>query len=832
MLDAVGKPRSLKVHVPERPGQVDRHIGSTEKIERLTGWRRGRRSRRGSSAPSPGTARTRPGGGGISARDDKRLLVLGAGPAQLGSCPAAREPASSSSPSDRDPARRASVRGPARDRLGRGRARARRGLPRRGASTGSSRPGSTGRSGSRRASPSGSPAAPDRRRDRDARDLEAARSASASRPRRAAAALRARQRPRAAGRPVRRQGSRPAGPARARRSCATPDELADAASAALAASRSARALVEELVDGPEVTVNAFSIDGRFHPLTVTDRLTADPPRSASRSRTRGRAATPASGDAVDRAAAARPRRSASATARPTRRSGWAGRRPARDRARRAARRRSRRRALPGRARRRPERARARFRARRAVGRTPRPALVGGAASASSSRPRARCAASAALEEARAPRASTSVTSTASRATLRPAAARRRPRRRGARRRRQPRRRARPGSPCRRRSYASRSSMPSASSRRKTRLPAAGDRRGGDRGRRGDPALRLADHRPARRGARAADGRVPRGRARARRRLRHRALHLALVALGVGPGDEVITTPITWPATANVIVHTGATPVFVDVRDGDLNIDPERVGSRGHRADEGDPARPPRRPAVRPRSDPGARAARWSRTPRTRPRRATAAARSAGSPTRPASRSTRRRTSPPARAGSSRRTDDDVADAIRDLRLMRRGDGSLYDLTVPGYKANLSDVLAAIALVQLDKLERHAEIRRRQFALYDEAVAALDGVEPLARDPRDTHALHLYVVRIDPERAGATRDEYSARSRRRGSRRASTSCPCTADLVPRALPRPAAASGRRAGAATRSSRCRSRPRTRRRHRGRDRRRSPRPRAAHR
>src|SRR4051812_30104981 len=52
-----------------------------------------------------------------------------------------------------------------------------------------------------------------------------------------------------------------------------------------------------------------------------------------------------------------------------------------------------------------------------------------------------------------------------------------------------------------------------------------------------------------------------------------ALHLALVALGVGPGDEVITSPITWPATANVIVHTGATPVFVDVRDGDLNIDP-------------------------------------------------------------------------------------------------------------------------------------------------------------------------------------------------------------------------------------------------------------------
>src|SRR3954469_14764094 len=52
-----------------------------------------------------------------------------------------------------------------------------------------------------------------------------------------------------------------------------------------------------------------------------------------------------------------------------------------------------------------------------------------------------------------------------------------------------------------------------------------------------------------------------------------ALHLSLVALGVGPGDEVITTSLTWPATANVIVHCGATPVFADVREDTLNIDP-------------------------------------------------------------------------------------------------------------------------------------------------------------------------------------------------------------------------------------------------------------------
>ena len=105
--------------------------------------------------------------------------------------------------------------------------------------------------------------------------------------------------------------------------------------------------------------------------------------------------------------------------------------------------------------------------------------------------------------------------------------------------------------------------------------------------------------------------------------------------------------------------------------------------------------------------------------------------------------------------------DDLAEAIRALTIMRRGHGSLYDVAVPGYKANLPDVLASIALCQLDKVERHRALRMRQVELYDAAVAGLEGIEPVARDPRDTHAHHLYVVRVDPARAGATRDEYRA-----------------------------------------------------------------------
>jgi dTDP-4-amino-4,6-dideoxygalactose transaminase len=225
-----------------------------------------------------------------------------------------------------------------------------------------------------------------------------------------------------------------------------------------------------------------------------------------------------------------------------------------------------------------------------------------------------------------------------------------------------------------------------------------------------------------------------------------ALHLSLVALGVGPGDEVITTSITWPATANVIVHCGATPVFADVRDDTLNIDPAHTGELitertkaiipvdlyGQAADLDELAA-----FGIPIVEDAAHAA----ESRYRGRKVGAIADltcfslyatkniAAGE------------------GGLIATNRDDLAEALDDLRVMRRGHGSLYDIAVPGYKANLSDVLASIALVQLDKVDKHAEIRARHVAIYDEGIADLDGVEVVARDPRDVHANHLYVVRI-------------------------------------------------------------------------------------
>ena len=237
-----------------------------------------------------------------------------------------------------------------------------------------------------------------------------------------------------------------------------------------------------------------------------------------------------------------------------------------------------------------------------------------------------------------------------------------------------------------------------------------------------------------------------------------ALHISLVALGVGPGDEVITSSLTWPATANVIVHCGATPLFADVGEETLNIDPERVrelvGERtkailpvdlyGQPADL-DPLLALGIPVV----EDAAHAAEARYRDRKVGSIADATCFSLYATKNIAA----------GEGGLIATSRDDLATQLDDLRVMRRGHGSRYDIAVPGYKANLSDVLASIALVQLDKIERHAEIRRRHLALYTEGIAGLDGITAVGRDPRDGHANHLFVIRVDPETAGATRDDY-------------------------------------------------------------------------
>jgi dTDP-4-amino-4,6-dideoxygalactose transaminase len=225
-----------------------------------------------------------------------------------------------------------------------------------------------------------------------------------------------------------------------------------------------------------------------------------------------------------------------------------------------------------------------------------------------------------------------------------------------------------------------------------------------------------------------------------------AMHLALVSLGVGPGDEVITTSLTWPATVNVIVHAGATPVFADVRESDLNIDPEHVAALVSRKTKailpvhlyGQPAdMDPLWALGLPVVEDAAHAAESEYRGRKIGGLSEATCFSLYATKAIAA----------GEGGIVATNSDDVAEGVRNLTQTRRSHASLYDITVPGYKANLSDVLASIALVQLAKVEQHRALREEQVEMYDEAVAELDGIEPVDRDPSDRHAHHLYPVRV-------------------------------------------------------------------------------------
>jgi dTDP-4-amino-4,6-dideoxygalactose transaminase len=239
-----------------------------------------------------------------------------------------------------------------------------------------------------------------------------------------------------------------------------------------------------------------------------------------------------------------------------------------------------------------------------------------------------------------------------------------------------------------------------------------------------------------------------------------ALHLALLAAKIGPGDEVITTPITWPATANVVVHCGATPVFVDVKEDDLNIDPALIEA----------AITPRTKAIMPVHLAGQPAELDEILALGVPvlEDATHAIESVyrgrkigsieGSLAAAFSLNATKNVAG-AEGGILTTDDDELAAEVHELRLMRRAAGALYDIRVAGFKANLPDLLAALALVQLDKVDEHADVRRRHFEAYDAAIAGLDGLTPIARDPRDVHAHHIYVIRVDPGLAGADRNAY-------------------------------------------------------------------------
>src|SRR5579862_6226200 len=216
-----------------------------------------------------------------------------------------------------------------------------------------------------------------------------------------------------------------------------------------------------------------------------------------------------------------------------------------------------------------------------------------------------------------------------------------------------------------------------------------------------------------------------------------ALHLSLVASGIGAGDEVVTTPLTFCATANVIVHTGATPVFADVDRATGNLDPAAAAAAitprtravilvhyaGRPVDVEAFAQIALRHGLVTVED----AAHCIEGVRRGRKIGTTADFTAFSFYANKNLTT-------GEGGMLTTASGDAADQIRTASLhgmsrdgwtrYEHGGSSRYDVVMAGFKYNMSDVQAAIGLHQLATIE--ARLRRREAicARYDEAFADL------------------------------------------------------------------------------------------------------------
>jgi len=252
------------------------------------------------------------------------------------------------------------------------------------------------------------------------------------------------------------------------------------------------------------------------------------------------------------------------------------------------------------------------------------------------------------------------------------------------------------------------------------------------------------------------------------------LHLTMLALDLQPGDEVITSPMTWPATINAILFAGGTPIFADVEPETLNLDTDAVKRKLG----------PRTRAILPVHFAGQPCDMDQLLALARPLGVAVvedAAHAIG-----AELGGRRiggldseaavfsfhpiKNMTTAEGGMVTTGDADLARRLRILRFhgverdawraYGRAEVPRYDVVVPGLKYNLTDLQAALGVRQLQKLESFIARRALLARSYDRAFADLAEVRPLGRVPYPhRHAHHLYVVRLAIERLTVDRDGF-------------------------------------------------------------------------
>ncbi|WP_291269934.1 DegT/DnrJ/EryC1/StrS family aminotransferase [Gemmatimonas sp.] len=252
------------------------------------------------------------------------------------------------------------------------------------------------------------------------------------------------------------------------------------------------------------------------------------------------------------------------------------------------------------------------------------------------------------------------------------------------------------------------------------------------------------------------------------------LHVALATLGIGAGDEVITTPMTFCSSANVIVHVGATPVLADVEPDTLNICPTEVAKRitprtraiiavhyaGH---------PAELTALRAIADQHGLAliedaahaypAAYRGTP-------------IGGGSNPVAFSFYATKNLTTGEGGMLTGDAEFLDRARIVSLhgmsrdawkrYAKGGSWHYDVVLPGFKYNMTDLAAALGLVQLRRMgdlqRRRQEVVNAYMAGFAE-LAAEGLLELPVHRPHVDHAWHLFVLRLRPDRLRIGRDAF-------------------------------------------------------------------------
>ena len=252
-----------------------------------------------------------------------------------------------------------------------------------------------------------------------------------------------------------------------------------------------------------------------------------------------------------------------------------------------------------------------------------------------------------------------------------------------------------------------------------------------------------------------------------------ALHLSLKVLGVGPGDEVITTPLTFVSTANVIVHCGAKPVFADVEGDSWNIDPNEIEKKISKKTKVIlpvhlHGRPCNMNAIM-------RIARKHKLKVVEDAAHAVEARyhgqkigSVGDLTAFSFYVTKNVAT--AEGGMITTNDGKWAKDLQVYRLHGLSRDAfkrysvkhftLYEGIVPGYKYNLTDIASSLGIHQLARVEKNLKVRKKIWKMYDKAFAKeplLTRPAPVERNTR--HAMHLYALLLNLEKIKVGRNEF-------------------------------------------------------------------------